>query len=116
MSIDYPQLQVAPSDGETTCIITLPKHSTGSIAIMDVGYTFTQQSTCPMRIAVREEYRCPELGTQIYPGFHLRPLANQENINFYDVELKVTTNTYVNQLKLWLEVSGKLNISIHSVR
>ena len=108
MSVDYPQLQVVPSNGETTCIIMLPKHSTGSIVILDVGYNFTQESTCPVRIAVREEYRCPESGTQIYPGFDLKPLANQEDINFYDVELKVTTNTHSNQLKLWLEVAGKL--------
>ena len=106
MSVDYPQLQVTPSNGESICVITLPKHSTGSLKFLDLGYTFTQESTCPVRITIREEYRCAELGTQIYPGFSLKPSTVQEDLNFYDVHLTVKTNAFVNQLKLWLEVSG----------
>ena len=108
MSVDYPQQQIVPSNGETTCIITLPKYSIGSISFLDMSYTFTQESTCPVRIAVREEYRCAELGTQMSPGFLLKPLANQMDYDFYDVQLTIKTDAYVNQMKLWLEVSGKL--------
>ena len=106
MSIDYPQLQVTPSDGESTCVITLPKYSTGSLKFLDVGYTFTQESPCPVRITVCEESRCAELGTQIYPDIILKPSAIQEDLNFYDVHLMVKIDTFVNQVKLWLEVSG----------
>ena len=107
MSVDYPQQQVVPSNGETTCVITLPKYATGSIHILDMGYNFTQESTCPVRLTVREEYRCAEFGTQS-PGFILKPLAHQMDLNFYDVQLTIKTDAYVNQMKLWLEVSGKL--------
>ena len=106
MSVDYPQLQVTPSNGESICVITLPKYSTGSLKFLDVGYTFTQESPCPVRISVLEEYRCAELGTTIYPGIILKPSAIQEDLNFYDVHLTVKTDAFVNQVKLWLEVSG----------
>ena len=106
MSVDYPHMQAAPSNGEATCIITLPKDSTGSLNFLDMSYTFTQESPCPVRITVREESRCAELGTHKYPGFILIPSADKEDRNYYDVHLTVKTDPLVNQVKLWLEVSG----------
>ena len=108
MSIDYPQLQATSTSDQTSCVITFPKHTTGSISILDMGYTNSQYSTCPVRIAVLEEYRCAGSGTQIYPGFDLKPSTNQMDLPFYDVPLTIQTGTYLSHMKLWLEVSGKL--------
>ena len=110
MSVDYPQPQVTSSSDQTRCVITFPQHTIGSISILDMGYTNSQYSTCPVRIAVLEEYRCAQLGTHIYLGFDLKPSINQIDLPFYDVPLTIQTGTYVSHMKLWLEVSGKLLI------
>ena len=110
MSVDYPQLQTAPSSDQTNCVITFPQHITGSISILDMGYTNSQNSACPVRIAVLEEYRCAELGTHRYPGFELKPPIDQMDIPFYDVHLTIQIDTYVSHMKLWMEVSGILLI------
>ena len=106
----YPKLQVTPSSDQTSCLITFPQDTTGSIDLLDMGYTNSQNSTCPVRISVLDEYRCAELGSQIYPGFDLMPSINQMNLSFYDLPLIIQTGTYVSHMKLWLEVSGKLLI------
>ena len=106
MSVDYPQLQAAPSSDQTRCVITFPQHTIGSISILDMGYTNSQYSTCPVRIAVLEEYRCAELRSHIYPGFDLKPSTNQMDLPYYDVPLTIQTDTYVSYIKLWLKVSG----------
>ena len=100
MSVDYLQLRVTPSNDETRCVITFPQHTIGSISFLDMSYTNSQYSTCPVRIAVLEEYRCAELGSQIYPGFDLKPSINQMDLPFYDVPLIIQTGTYVSQMKL----------------
>ena len=106
MSLDYPQPRATPPSDQTRCVITFPKQTIGSISILDMGYTNSQYSTCPLRIAALEEYRCAGPGTQIYPGFDLKPSTNQMDLNFYDVPLTIQTGTYVSQMKLWLEISG----------
>ena len=65
MSPDYPELQTAPSSDQTSCVITFPQHTAGSISFLDIGYISSQYSTCPVRIALLDEYRCAVRNTDI---------------------------------------------------
>ena len=56
MSVDYPQLQAAPSSDQTRCVITFPQHTIGSISILDMGihkqsiFYLSSKDSCTRRI------------------------------------------------------------------
>ena len=100
--MDYPTSHNVAFNQQTFCTISLEEHTTASISILDVGYSSTQDSMCPVRIDIPEQYRCPKPNEQPYPGFTLTAAGYQQGLPFYDVLLTVTPDAYVSAIKLWL--------------
>ena len=105
MSVDCPRLLL--SGPESLCVISLPMNTYGSIKFLDMAYTSSEESPCPIRVDIPGHFRCADSKTEEYPGLSLSPEDHQLNLPYYDVHLTITKNRHVNNMRLWLEVSGE---------
>ena len=90
------------------CVITVPQDAGARIRTMDLDYSSQsdEQRACPVRIDVPGEFRCARRDQ--HEDIYLKPAPNQRDLADYVVHTRISTDLSVHDLRLWLEIEGKI--------